>query len=88
MAEYRHGLHAVFDLKYHVIWCTKDRYKKFKFDNGTWPPTAPTGIVGVDAQVRDKSVRWTCTIVGRSTTGTRPTLGRLDAEIEHLRDEL
>jgi hypothetical protein len=38
--------------------------------------------------VRDKSVRWTCTIVGRSTTGTRPTLGRLDAEIEHLRDEL
>jgi len=26
-AEYRHSAHAVFDLKYHVIWCTKYRYK-------------------------------------------------------------
>jgi putative transposase len=27
MAEYRHSAHAVFDLKYHVTWCTKYRYK-------------------------------------------------------------
>ena len=27
MAEYRHSAHAVFDLTYHVIWCTKYRYK-------------------------------------------------------------
>ena len=27
MAEYRYSAHAVFDLKYHVIWCTKYRYK-------------------------------------------------------------
>ena len=27
MAEYRHSADAVFDLKYHVIWCTKYRYK-------------------------------------------------------------
>ena len=27
MAEYRHSAHGVFDLKYHVIWCTKYRYK-------------------------------------------------------------
>jgi putative transposase len=27
MAEYRHSAHAVFDLKYHVIWCTKYRNK-------------------------------------------------------------
>jgi putative transposase len=27
MAEYRHSAHAVFDLKVHVIWCTKYRYK-------------------------------------------------------------
>ena len=27
MAEYRHGAHAIFDLKYHVIWITKYRYK-------------------------------------------------------------
>jgi REP element-mobilizing transposase RayT len=27
MAEYRHSAHAAFDLKYHVIWCTKYRYK-------------------------------------------------------------
>jgi putative transposase len=25
--EYRHSAHAVFDLKYHMIWCTKYRYK-------------------------------------------------------------
>ena len=27
MAEYRHSAHAVYDLKYHVVWCTKYRYK-------------------------------------------------------------
>ena len=27
MAEYRHSAHTVFDLKYHVIWCTKYLYK-------------------------------------------------------------
>ena len=27
MAEYRHGAHAIFDIKYHVIWITKYRYK-------------------------------------------------------------
>src|ERR1017187_6400589 len=27
MAEYRHSAHATFDLKYHVIWITKYRYK-------------------------------------------------------------
>jgi REP element-mobilizing transposase RayT len=27
MAEYRQSAHAVFDLKCHVIWCTKYRYK-------------------------------------------------------------
>ena len=27
MAEYRHSAHAVFDIKYHVIWITKYRYK-------------------------------------------------------------
>ena len=27
MAEYRHTAHATFDLKYHVIWITKYRYK-------------------------------------------------------------
>jgi putative transposase len=27
MAEYRHSAHAVYDLKYHVIWITKYRYK-------------------------------------------------------------
>ena len=27
MAEYRHSAHAVFDLKYHLIWRTKYRYK-------------------------------------------------------------
>jgi len=27
MAEYRHSAHAVFDLKYHLIWCTKYRKK-------------------------------------------------------------
>src|ERR1700691_287280 len=27
MAEYRQSAHAVFDLKYHLIWCTKYRYK-------------------------------------------------------------
>jgi putative transposase len=27
MAEYRHGPHAVYDIKYHLIWITKYRYK-------------------------------------------------------------
>jgi len=27
MGEYRHSAHATFDLKYHVIWITKYRYK-------------------------------------------------------------
>ena len=27
MAEYRHSAHAVFDLKYHMVWCTKYRKK-------------------------------------------------------------
>jgi len=27
MAEYRHSAHAVFDLKYQKIWCTRYRYK-------------------------------------------------------------
>ena len=27
MNEYRHSAHAVYDIKYHVIWVTKYRYK-------------------------------------------------------------
>src|SRR5450631_2548687 len=27
MAEYRRSAHAVFDIKYHVVWVTKYRYK-------------------------------------------------------------
>jgi putative transposase len=27
MGEYRHSAHATFDMKYHVIWITKYRYK-------------------------------------------------------------
>ena len=27
MAEHRHSAHATYDLKYHVIWITKYRYK-------------------------------------------------------------
>lgn len=27
MAEYRQSAHAVYDLKYHVIWIAKYRYK-------------------------------------------------------------
>ena len=27
MAEYRHSAHASFDVKYHMIWITKYRYK-------------------------------------------------------------
>ena len=30
MAEYRHSAHAVFDLKDHVVWITKYRYKILK----------------------------------------------------------
>jgi putative transposase len=25
--EYRHGAHTIYDLKYHIIWCTKYRYR-------------------------------------------------------------
>ena len=32
MAEYRHSAHAVFDLKYHVVWTTKYRYKILRGD--------------------------------------------------------
>ena len=27
MGEYRRGAHAVYDIKYHLIWITKYRYK-------------------------------------------------------------
>ena len=27
MIEYRHGAHSLYDLKYHVIFCTKYRYR-------------------------------------------------------------
>lgn len=27
MTEYKDSEHAVYDLKYHVVWCTKYRYK-------------------------------------------------------------
>jgi putative transposase len=27
MAEYRHSAHAVYDIKYHIIWIAKYRYK-------------------------------------------------------------
>ncbi len=30
MADYRHSAHATFDLKYHVIWITKYRYKMLR----------------------------------------------------------
>ena len=30
MAEYRHSAHATYDLKYHVIWITKYRYKTLR----------------------------------------------------------
>jgi putative transposase len=30
MAEYRRSAHAVFDIKYHVVWITKYRYKVLK----------------------------------------------------------
>ena len=32
MAEYRHSAHASFDLKYHMIWITKYRYKILRGD--------------------------------------------------------
>jgi len=34
MVEYRRSAHAVFDLKYHVIWCTKYRYKILRGESG------------------------------------------------------
>ena len=27
MVEYRHGAHSLYDLKYHVVFCTKYRYR-------------------------------------------------------------
>ena len=30
MVEYRKNAHAVFDIKYHVVWITKYRYKVLK----------------------------------------------------------
>ncbi len=30
MSEYRRSAHAVFDIKYHVVWITKYRYKVLK----------------------------------------------------------
>ena len=30
MAEYREGAHTVYDVKYHVVWVTKYRYKILK----------------------------------------------------------
>ena len=27
MAEYRHGAHAIWDIKYHLVWITKYRYR-------------------------------------------------------------
>ena len=35
MAEYRRGAHTVYDLKYHVVWVTKYRYKVLKGDIAT-----------------------------------------------------
>ena len=32
MVDYRHSAHAVFDLKYHVVWTTKYRYKILRGD--------------------------------------------------------
>ena len=32
MAEYQHSAHAVSDLKYHVVWITKYRYKILRGD--------------------------------------------------------
>ena len=34
MAEYRRSAHAVFDIKYHVVWITKYRYKVLKGGGG------------------------------------------------------
>jgi len=30
MVEYRHSAHAVWDIKYHLVWITKYRYKVLK----------------------------------------------------------
>ena len=30
MDEYRRSAHAVFDIKYHIVWITKYRYKLLK----------------------------------------------------------
>jgi len=32
MAEYRHSAHAVWDIKYHLVWITKYRYKVLRGD--------------------------------------------------------
>jgi putative transposase len=33
VVEYRHSAHAVTDLKYHIVWITKYRYKVLR---GRW----------------------------------------------------
>ena len=25
--DYRHGSHSLYDFKYHLVWCTKYRYR-------------------------------------------------------------
>src|SRR2546423_8069408 len=32
MVEYRHSAHAVWDIKYHMVWVTKYRYKILRGD--------------------------------------------------------
>ena len=32
MDNYRRGAHSIYDLKYHVIWCTKYRYRVLRAD--------------------------------------------------------
>src|SRR2546421_2523060 len=32
MVEYRHSAHAVWDIKYHIVWVTKYRYKILRGD--------------------------------------------------------
>ena len=34
MQEYRKGSHTVYDIKYHLVWITKYRYKILKGDMG------------------------------------------------------
>ncbi|PYP89820.1 MAG: IS200/IS605 family transposase, partial [Candidatus Angelobacter sp. Gp1-AA117] len=32
MVDYRHSGHAVWDIKYHIVWITKYRYKILRGD--------------------------------------------------------